>query len=213
MCVRLLIVAAADAGARQGRSWGVAAFWIGVLVIALPIGYQLIGARAAEADRFWLVVLLAMALYAVKILQSPWPYLPRRAGAIPQCRRYPAQRETADAESSGQGLRLLPGAVDRHCRAVEVERPEYLHVRHHHRGACARSSDRGAFRAATERHKVGARGRNRSAHLQCNQTSSSLSGVVRRRDVCLGFAALMALWTTSRATSLGRDGWGTFFLP
>lgn len=67
----VLIVAVADAGAREGRSWAVALFWVGVLVVVLPIAYRLLGARSSDTERFWLVLLAGMALYAVKVLHSP----------------------------------------------------------------------------------------------------------------------------------------------
>jgi hypothetical protein len=69
--VGLLIVSFADSASRAGHSWGNSAFWVGLVLIVLPIGYRLLDADLARGDRLALVVLLGLALYAVKILMSP----------------------------------------------------------------------------------------------------------------------------------------------
>jgi hypothetical protein len=46
-------------------------FWLGLLVIFVPIASRLAGSAASRRERIGLVVLLGLALYAVKVLQSP----------------------------------------------------------------------------------------------------------------------------------------------
>ncbi len=70
-CLGVLIVAIAFAGGRSTESWATPCFWIGLLVIYLPIGYRLLDAQAGSSERLCLVVILGMGLYVVKVMQSP----------------------------------------------------------------------------------------------------------------------------------------------
>ncbi len=67
----LLLIALSDSAAREGRSWAPVAFWIGLLTIIVPIAGRLLGRSAGDRERLGLVLLAALALYAVKILDSP----------------------------------------------------------------------------------------------------------------------------------------------
>jgi hypothetical protein len=66
----LLSVAVAYDRARRGGEDEVL-FWLGLLVIFVPIAWRLAGGAASRRERIALVVLLGLALYAVKVLQSP----------------------------------------------------------------------------------------------------------------------------------------------
>jgi hypothetical protein len=67
----LLIVALADTLGRLVIPGGHLVFWLGYVLLVLPFAMRLIGARASRAERLWLVVLLGLALYWIKILYAP----------------------------------------------------------------------------------------------------------------------------------------------
>lgn len=69
--VGLLLISVADTAARGSQPWAMGLFWVGLLLVVLPVVARLGGARAGRAERLGLVTLLGMALYAVKILHSP----------------------------------------------------------------------------------------------------------------------------------------------
>jgi hypothetical protein len=67
----VLLVAIAYAGARTGETWADPAFWAALVVIVVPIAFRLFGAEATRGERLGLLVVLGLALYAVKVLHSP----------------------------------------------------------------------------------------------------------------------------------------------
>ncbi len=67
----LVVVATADTLARFDVIVAPLVWWLGLLLIVLPIGARLIGRDAARRERIALVVLAGVALYGVKILGAP----------------------------------------------------------------------------------------------------------------------------------------------
>ena len=69
--VGLGLEALAGAGARLGASWAEPVFWVGLLVIYVPIVMRLAFGQVGPQEGASLVVLLGLSLYLVKILHSP----------------------------------------------------------------------------------------------------------------------------------------------
>ncbi len=67
----LLLTATAYTGSRSGASWAELLFWIGLLVIVLPIAVRLISIEASRVERLSLLVWLGLALYIAKVMHSP----------------------------------------------------------------------------------------------------------------------------------------------
>ncbi len=67
----VLLVAIAYHGARLNRSWADALFWVGLLVVFLPVAFRLTGRQASRDERMWLVIVVGLGLYAVKVLLEP----------------------------------------------------------------------------------------------------------------------------------------------
>jgi hypothetical protein len=67
----LVCIAAADTGARIDAGWVDLLFWIGILVVFVPIALRLFAVDAGRQERVGLVVLLGIACYLVKVLHSP----------------------------------------------------------------------------------------------------------------------------------------------
>ncbi|MCL4466870.1 MAG: hypothetical protein M1389_12740 [Chloroflexi bacterium] len=67
----LLLLAIADTGARQGASFAVPLFWVGLLLLFVPTAARLSWRTASRRERIGLVVVLGLALHFVKILHSP----------------------------------------------------------------------------------------------------------------------------------------------
>ncbi len=67
----LTLIASANNGARLEHSGSEALFWVGLLLIYLPIVLRLFGRSASAPERMALVVLLGSALYLVKVVHSP----------------------------------------------------------------------------------------------------------------------------------------------
>lgn len=67
----LLTVSVGYALARNGTSWGSSLFWIGLLIMFVPVGFRLLSADASRQERIGLVVGLGTALYLVKVVHSP----------------------------------------------------------------------------------------------------------------------------------------------
>ncbi len=70
----LLIIAASDLLARQGLGGGELLFWIGLAVLIMPPALRLTASRASRRERLAIVVLTGLAMYAVKIMQSPFGF-------------------------------------------------------------------------------------------------------------------------------------------
>jgi hypothetical protein len=69
--IGLAVIAAANNGARLEHAGSEAAFWLGLLLIYLPIALRLFGRSAQPPERMALVLVLGMALYLVKVVHSP----------------------------------------------------------------------------------------------------------------------------------------------
>jgi hypothetical protein len=67
----LVLVALADTLGRLVIPGGHVVFWLGYICLVLPFALRLLGTRATRSERLWLVVLLGLALYWVKILYAP----------------------------------------------------------------------------------------------------------------------------------------------
>ncbi len=71
----LLLIAIAFAQGRAGGTWANETFWLGLVVLYLPIALRLLRENVAREERIGLVVVLGVALYLVKILQSPTAFI------------------------------------------------------------------------------------------------------------------------------------------
>jgi hypothetical protein len=67
----LLSIAIADFRARRGFEPSEPFFWLGLLIIVLPIGLALWSPRPTRRDRIGLVLLLGLGLQFVKVLYNP----------------------------------------------------------------------------------------------------------------------------------------------
>lgn len=67
----LVCIAIADTGARVNAGWVDLLFWLGVLIVFVPIAFRLFSTEAKRRERISLVALLGLACYFVKILHSP----------------------------------------------------------------------------------------------------------------------------------------------
>jgi hypothetical protein len=67
----LLEVALADTAARRGLASAELLFWLGLLVIFVPVAWRLLARAATEWERIGLVAVLGVGLYLVKVLHSP----------------------------------------------------------------------------------------------------------------------------------------------
>jgi hypothetical protein len=70
----LAIVGAANRAAQTSEWWSEPAFYIGLLVLVLPIAARLLSGDAEGTERLSLVVLLALGLYLAKVLHDPITY-------------------------------------------------------------------------------------------------------------------------------------------
>jgi hypothetical protein len=70
----VVLVVLCDALSRSTRSSSQALFWIGLLVIYVPVVFRLCSAGAARSERLALVVLLGLSLYVVKVLRDPFGF-------------------------------------------------------------------------------------------------------------------------------------------
>ena len=67
----LVFVAIADAGSRHGHTATSVFFWLGLLLIFIPIAFRVLMHHAGRQERLTLVILLGVALYLVKVVGSP----------------------------------------------------------------------------------------------------------------------------------------------
>lgn len=71
MALGSLTVAVANVGAADEVAWAEPAYWIGLLVIVMPVTVRLIGATAARTERILLLVLMGLALFLCEYISSP----------------------------------------------------------------------------------------------------------------------------------------------
>ncbi len=69
--VGLLLLAIADTGARNQVSWAMPLFWLGVLMLFVPIAARMVLPSVPRRERIGLVVVLGLGLYIAKVLHSP----------------------------------------------------------------------------------------------------------------------------------------------
>jgi hypothetical protein len=67
----LAVVVAADTLARSGRSRPDYLFWLGLLLIVIPIAFRLLARNVARYERIALVLVVTLELYFVKVAWSP----------------------------------------------------------------------------------------------------------------------------------------------
>lgn len=67
----LLVIAYGFSEARRGYEWGTILFWVGLLLMYVPVAFRLIGTSATRHERIGLVALLGVGIFLVKILHSP----------------------------------------------------------------------------------------------------------------------------------------------
>lgn len=67
----LLVVALADTQARQSMPSAEGLFWLGLLLLVLPIAARLTSPRVTRAEVLGLVSVLGLGLYLIKVLHSP----------------------------------------------------------------------------------------------------------------------------------------------
>ncbi len=67
----LLLVALGDGMARSSGALAVPLFWAGLAVIGAPIAVRLLGEGTSRRERLWLVSILGIAFYLVKVIHDP----------------------------------------------------------------------------------------------------------------------------------------------
>ena len=67
----LLLLAFTDNGARANAGWAEPLFWVGLLILFMPVAARLVSSDASRQERIGLIVMLGIALYLVKVLQNP----------------------------------------------------------------------------------------------------------------------------------------------
>lgn len=70
----LLVVALSFTSSLAGAAWAELAYWIGLLLVILPVSYRMAGAAASRQERIGLVVFLGLGLYLVKVMHSPYMF-------------------------------------------------------------------------------------------------------------------------------------------
>ncbi|CAN5696708.1 hypothetical protein BH24ACT5_BH24ACT5_28490 [soil metagenome] len=70
----LLVVTIGDAASRSGRFDGHALFWLGILLIILPIVWRVLINGVSRSERLALVVTAGLCLYAVKVVRDPFAF-------------------------------------------------------------------------------------------------------------------------------------------
>lgn len=69
--IGILVVALAYEAGRLAMQWSDPLFWLGIVVIFLPIASRLLFSQPMRRERIALLVILGMGLYLVKVLQYP----------------------------------------------------------------------------------------------------------------------------------------------
>jgi hypothetical protein len=67
----LLVIAFADAAARSNDAAATWVFWLGILLLVVPMAARLLSTGAERHERVGIVVMVGFGLYVAKILQSP----------------------------------------------------------------------------------------------------------------------------------------------
>ncbi len=72
--IGLLIVTLANALSRSGHRGSHALFWLGMLVIVVPIAARALSDGATRTERIWLSTVAGFALYGVKLVRDPFAF-------------------------------------------------------------------------------------------------------------------------------------------
>lgn len=70
----LLLIGIANNLGRSGSSIAITFFWVGLLVILLPVVFRLLSPKLTRKEALGLSIVVGMSLYAVKMLYSPLMY-------------------------------------------------------------------------------------------------------------------------------------------
>ncbi len=70
----LLSIALAFIYGLAGTAWADLIFWLGLLLIILPVAYRLFSVAITRQERIGLVVFLGLSLYLVKVMHSPFMF-------------------------------------------------------------------------------------------------------------------------------------------
>jgi hypothetical protein len=71
MAFGLVLVALAQVASAHNVDWAEASYWAGIATILFPVGVRIAWPKPARCEQLSLVILLGLALYAVKVLHSP----------------------------------------------------------------------------------------------------------------------------------------------
>jgi hypothetical protein len=72
--IGVAVCALGDALSRSTRGSSQLPFWAGLLIIVVPVAFRLYSAAASRRERLCLVLLFGLALYLVKVMQSPFGF-------------------------------------------------------------------------------------------------------------------------------------------
>ena len=70
----LVVLGGSAYGARLGLPWSETAFWVGLLLLAVPVAFRLAAKEASRTERLILVLWLGLALFFVKVIHSPFTF-------------------------------------------------------------------------------------------------------------------------------------------
>lgn len=70
----LLLIAVVNTAMRQGYTTLEGLFWIGLVVIVFPVGLRLTSSETTRRERIALIAMFGLALYLVKVMQSPYGF-------------------------------------------------------------------------------------------------------------------------------------------
>ena len=70
----LLFISIVNTYMREGSAWLEGLFWIGLMVIVIPIALRLTSNNASRRERIALLVMFGLILYLVKVMQSPFGF-------------------------------------------------------------------------------------------------------------------------------------------
>jgi hypothetical protein len=70
----LVIIALANTGSKAGVNQAEFLFWLGLLVLLIPIAARLLASEASRRERIGLILLLGLTLYLVKVMHSPFAF-------------------------------------------------------------------------------------------------------------------------------------------
>ena len=72
--IGMLMVALAFTGSQAGAASAELIYWIGLLLMILPVSYRMVGEAVSRQERIGLIVFLGIGLYLVKVMHSPFMF-------------------------------------------------------------------------------------------------------------------------------------------